>query len=725
MKSIDQMDYNSTAEKLVNVLCEKTENQDRHFFRIQVAYFFSKVASMMRTTIQTPDRGDIPVNMYGINLAISGYGKGMSMNIMEDSVIPGFRGRFLKETFPHVSKTNLAKIAVDRASKSGQDPDEVELPRVSNEFNNLGELAFSFDSATTAAIKQMRLKLLMSDAGSINMEIDEIGSNLLGNSDVLSTFLELFDMGKVKQKLTKNTVENQRLADIEGKTPANCLLFGTPSKVFDGGKIEEEMRSMLGTGYARRSFFGCANSPLKDMSTTVEETYNKLTNTSSADFMKKLRAHFYDLADISNFNIHLTVSKPVALLNIEYKKFCEKRAINLPEHEEILKAEMNHRYFKAMKLAGVYAFIEESLEVTEEHLYSAIRLAEDSGDALKRMLKRERPYMRIARYLAELDSPVTHVDLIEDLPCYRGSAAHRRDLLDQAIAWGYTNNILIKKSVNDGVDFLSAETLERVNPEKMRISYGTQLAHNYSNDYAKFSCFEKLTQTPGLHWINHHLYNGEKGAGHRLKENILTGCDMVVLDIDKGTTIQMAQSLLSNFTYHMHTTKRHTPDAHRFRVIIPLSHQVKLNDEDFKQFMKNIFNWLPFEVDEPTSQRERKWMTHKGQYWTNEGEPLDALLFIPKTKKEENTRRELADLSNLDNLERWFVNKTQEGDRSNKLVRYALMLVDSGADIDTVRIKTSDLNQKLADPLDQAEVNNTIMVTVARRITERAQSQTH
>jgi len=723
MKPFDQMTYHPLTEKLVDVLCEKTENRDRHFFRIQCSYFFSKVASMMRVTVQTPDRGDIPTNMYAINLAISGYGKGMSMNILEDSIIPGFRKRFLKETFPEVAKTKLAQLAVERAQKTGQDPDEVELPRIENEFNNLGELAFSFDSATTAAIKQMRLKLLMANAGSINMEIDEIGSNLLGNADVLATFLELFDVGKVKQKLTKNTVENQRLADIEGRTPANCLLFGTPSKVFDGGKVEQEARSMLGTGYARRSFFGCADTAVKTQDASVEEIYDKLTNTQSADFVKKLRIHFHDLADISYFNLHIIVSKPVALLNIMYKKSCEERAAALPEHEEIMKAEMNHRYFKVMKLAGVYAFIDESDEVTEDHLYNAIRLAEDSGKALHRMLRRERPYMRIARYLAELDSPVTHVDLIEDLPCYTGSATHRKDLMDQAIAWGYKNNILIKKSVNDGVDFLSAETLEKVNREEMPFSWSTQLAHNYRNDYANFYEFHKLSQQKGLHWINHHLYEGEKGNGHRIKENVLTGCSMIVLDIDKGMTIKMAQSLLSNYAYHMHTTKRHTPEHNRFRIIMPLSHKVRLNDEDFKQFMRNIFEWLPFDcADEATAQRERKWLTFDGEYWQNEGESIDALLFIPKTRKEEILRKEMADLSKLDHIERWFVHNSQEGDRSNKLIRYALMLIDCGAQIDEVRHKVSDLNQKLAQPLEQAELNNTIMVTVARRLSDKASS---
>ncbi len=56
------------------------------------------------------------------------------------------------------------------------------------------------------------------------MEIDEIGSNLLGQMDVLTTFLELYDVGKVKQKLIKNTVR-QRKSKMLPKIITKISLF--------------------------------------------------------------------------------------------------------------------------------------------------------------------------------------------------------------------------------------------------------------------------------------------------------------------------------------------------------------------------------------------------------------------------------------------------------------------------------------------------------------------
>jgi hypothetical protein len=66
---------------------------------------------------------------------------------------------------------------------------DTSLAEVTKEYESLGKLAFSFDSGTTAAVKQMRHKLMMADIGAMNFEMDEIGSNLLGNVDVLGTFL--------------------------------------------------------------------------------------------------------------------------------------------------------------------------------------------------------------------------------------------------------------------------------------------------------------------------------------------------------------------------------------------------------------------------------------------------------------------------------------------------------------------------------------------------------
>jgi len=713
MRDLETIEYNTTANDLVNVLCQKTQSTNRLFFHILVAYYFAKVASMMRTNIKTHDRGKIPVNLYAINLASSGEGKGHSTNIVEEQVIHIFRERFLEETFQAASEASLARLAVKRAIKKGV-PDEEELLRVTKEFELLGNLAFSFDSGTTAAVKQMRHKLLMSECGSMNMEIDEIGSNLLGNVDVLTTFLELYDIGKVKQKLTKNTAENLRGEEIDGKTPTNMLLFGTPAKLLNGGRAEDEFFSMLETGYARRCLFGFSKLSTRDRTLTPQQIYDMLTDNTADTFLQTLAGRLGDLADPLNFNTDILMSKDVSILILEYRMHCEKFAETLSDHEEIRKAEVSHRYFKALKLAGTYAFIDGSPDLTEEHLYNAIALVEASGKSFEALLTRERNYVKLANYIANIKREVTHVDMVEELPFYKGSETQKRELMSLAIAYGYKNNIIIKKSVTDGIEFLRGETLDKTDLEAVTISYSTKLGSEYKNDTAPFLELHKLTQASGMHWCAHHCLDG-----NRREDHILPGFNLITLDIDGGVTMDTAKLLLKDYQFLLYTTKRHSPTAHRFRIVLPMTHTLKMDVADYKEFMANVFEWLPFDVDKQTTDRSRKWMSCPGTYEYNTGETIDSLLFIPKTSKNEERKKIINSQQSLSNMERWFVNNTATGNRSNQLIKYALMLVDAGQDQDNVHNNVLALNRKLADKMEESEIISTIMTTASKAIYKR------
>ena len=713
MQSFDQMEHHATSEKLVEILCSKTQNSNPLFFRVLVGYYFSVVASTMRCTIATHDRGDIPVNLYALNLSTSGSGKGFSTNIIEHSVINQFRQRFMEETFPILAEQNLPILSLKRANRKSTDPDE-ELIRVTKEFEQLGNLVFSFDSGTPAAVKQMRHKLLMADAGAVNLQIDEIGSNLVGNVEVLNTFLELYDVGLIKSKLIKNTSENTRNEEIVGRTPTNMMLFGTPAKLLNGSKTEEELYSMLETGYARRCFFGYSRGANKSESMTPEEVYLRLTNQDSNTYLEKLSDRLENLADIINVNKRLIMSKETSLLLIEYRLKCEREAESYPEHEEIKKAEISHRYFKALKLAGAYAFIDDSTELTEIHLYNAIKLAEESGAAFQQLLTRDRSYVKLAKYIATVKRDITQADLVEDLPFYRGALGQKTEMLSLAIAYGYKNNIIIKKSFSDGIEFLRGETLEATDLNKMVLSYSTDITTDYRNEYAPFDQLHRLVQVNGMHWVAHHL-NG----GYRNEENCIPGFNLVVLDVDGGMNISTAKMLLKDYKFLIYTTKRHTEEEHRFRIIFPINYKLDMDAKDYKEFMANIYEWLPFDVDTATNQRARKWMSHEGFYEYNEGEMLDVLPFIPKTSKN-NERKELINSQqSMDNLERWVINNIGDGNRNNMLLRYSMILMDGGFDFEAIRTRVMGLNEKIADKLEEVEVMGTIMVTVAKALAAR------
>ena len=710
-KQYAKMKYFPLQEKLVKILSQKTQNRDLKFFRLLVAFYMAQVASSMRCSVKSQDRGVIPVNMYAINLAGSGYGKGNSTNILVDDVLHKFRKRFTNETFPNIVDESLDEIAEMRCAISGNDLED-ELQIVRAEFESLGKPVFSFDSGTIPAIKQFRQMLIMGKCGAITMIADEIGSNIMELSEPLKVFFELYDKGVVGDKLTKNSKENTRVTQMIGKTPANMLLFGTPTKLFDGGAQEREFRSLTSTGYARRCFFGYGRVRKKEFKQTPEEIFDALTADNSNQILAEAADAFEVLAGEENFNQVITMDRDASIELITYKMDCEKRAQSLPTIKEDERNQLSHSYFKVLKLAGVYAFMDGSAKVKKNHLYAAMRMAEDSTTAFNdKICHIERNHVRLAKYLADSPTAVTHADILKDLSFYPTNVMGRREIIELAASYGYTENIAIIQTKDGQIDLFKGERLKVTSLSEMICSYSTKITTEYENNMISFEDVAELCGTKGYHWINHHTKGGYRDEAHMCK-----GFNMVCIDVDKFVDISTVEMLLHEYNYIIYTTKRHTNKKNRFRIVMPLTHHMKIGKSVFKEFMRNIFEWLPFEVDEATPQRSRKWLSHNGNVLTNSGKLLDAQDFIPKTPKAILLNQRTLELADLSTMERWFMGHMEKGNRSDSLIRYALMLVDMGMGRKDIQQRVLDLNSKIGDGLSETEILTTVMLTVIRKL---------
>ena len=713
--------YHPFSEKIVDILVRKVNNDNRHFFRILIGYYLSKVASMMRCNIQTNDRDVVPVNTYVLNLMVSGTGKGHSTNILEREFIAHFKKEFLNTVFPKKAEEHIQILAQERAQSrinTGQsiitlaEEYSIQLDKFQRHFDRLGELAFSFDSGTSPAVKQMREKLLLASAGSMNLELDEVGSNIASNVDVLNTFLELYDVGLVKQKLIKNTVENIRSEELPGNTPTNLMMFGTPTKLLDGGKTEEEFKQFLETGYARRLLFGYTIDSHRTKYATAQERYQQMVDTVLAADMQAIQQEFTNFAK-RPFNPVLQMSPDNSIYLIKYQMRCEAAADDMKDHMSVHKAEMIHRYYKALKLAGAYAFADNSTEINQDHLDYAINVVEDSGEAFHTLMRKQGPYERLAHYLADCDNEVTQHELIEELPFYKGSEAQRRDLMTLAMSFGYKNNIIIKKRVLDDIEFFVGETLMETDLNKLTVGLSQNIAYDYQTDAPPFDKLHKLTTAPGYHYTAHGFVNG-----HRKSENAIPGFDLLILDCDGDVTISTVKVLLEDYTFLISTTKRHTAEINRFRLILPISHRIKLTPNEYSRFMVNVFEWLPFPVDEAAKDIARKWEAYAGHYEYNDGAIIDATMFIPETKRSDETKLQIS-VSGVNNIERWFKTHTSKGNRANHLYRYGMVMVDASMDLPTIIENMENFNESLDAPLPEDQFRNSTVKSISKAFQKR------
>lgn len=715
LKPFDQMAYDPVTEMLTDIMCAKTQNSERMFFRIANSYYWGVLASQMHAKVEGWGGSQLPINIYAMNLSPSGTGKGYSTGLVEDQVINRFRETFMENTFPLAAEQRMKSLANARATRKGTDPND-EYEGLLKEYNTIGSLLFSFDSATVPAVKQLRHKLNLARAGGVNLQVDEIGANLVGQTEVLNAFLELYDKGKIKDKLVKSSVENTRYESIDGSTPTNMLLFGTPSKLLDSGLTQKYLTEMLEMGYARRCFFGYIPKVKKNVGADAATLVNQMFNNSNDATLDQLSCDLEQLADISNMNKIVRIEQAEAIYLMEYKIHCDKRADCLKDHETIIRSELENRFFKVLKLAGAYAFRDYSPNITIDHLEAAMRLAEDSGEHFARLMTPEYDYEKVARFLADCDTGVTLPDLEQALPCFRGSKQVKDQMIEYAVAWGYRHNIIVKKLYDGNILFLRGETLKETNTDEMILSTSTKLAEGYKSSRIKFEDLSQLGSVNDYHWANHHF-----DGGYRREDHTLAGFNMIVLDVDGTLPLATAKELLKEYKCYFYTTKRHQNEdkLDRYRIILPTNYELQLDREEYKMFMDNVMSSLPFEMDESCNQRNKKWLTcASAETFFNDGDLFDVIPYIPRTAKNEEREARFKDQKDLDNLERWVLNNTGDGNRNKQLYNYAMVLVESGLQFTDIGERVRSLNNKLMDKLSDEELQATILKSIQSKGTK-------
>ena len=725
----DNLQYDPLVERIAHVIADELgETEDFSFFRSHATFYFSIIANMMRTKIRQPNGREDILCYFAINLAPTAFGKGVSTRIMETEVVNRWRDKFFSKTWPAQVDYQLEKLAQKRAIRDNIDHTAA-LDAVKSEFVGNGKLLFTFEKPTESALKQNRTLLQMAQMGSMNLSTDEIGANLLKSKDAIDNFLTLYD-GQLQNNFVKHTRDQQRADEYFGLIPASMVLFGVPSALLDGDKVQEQFTAMLNHGYARRCFYSYVPEDRRDREQLSPlEQWDKMHLGNSSAFLDDVSRQLEILADSSKVNQKLEFSKDAFLMLAQFDNDSKLQGKALMEDNpfpslelRLLVNEIENRRQRVQRLAAVYAFISMASEITIDHVGSAIKFALDSSKAFERMIRTDEAHIQLAKYIAFVNREVTQPHLIEHIPSFKKASVRDREaLLTQAVAWGYTNSILIKRKVVDAVEFIRGETLEPTDTQHCLISHSADIVDGYQTQTIAFDRLFTMTSTPGMNWINHELKDGHQGMGYRHNDNVVPGFNLVVIDVDNGIAVQTAQRLLEGYKALYYLTKRHTHAAHRFRIVMPTNYKLKLDTNDFEELMKNLFDWLPFPADDHTGQRSRKWLSGipgNNSYFYQDGQLLNVLPFIPKTTRHEEFKKRQIKLGDLDALQRWFALNTFDGIRNNYMLRYAHVLMDVGCGLEDVRQKLYQLNSQVADPIAESEIDNTIMKTVYRRLNQ-------
>jgi hypothetical protein len=701
---------NIIQENIVDLLCSYTNIKNKAFFRIIVLYKLAIIATMMRVGVSFMRTERIPPNIYSIALAPSGFSKGKSMNIL-NQMFSGFRDIFKNRLFYSYPEEHIKKIANFYNMKYGI-PVNDKLAELRTQYFNSAKFIYEFPIATIEGIRSLRTKLSIAGIGSTNMVIDEIGSTIRNQliKDSITYGLETYDLGLATPKLLKYNGEEAYDANV----PNNILMFGSQSTLLDNGESEKSFIEFLEAGYARRLLFAVEEKQ-SIVIKSAEERYVEILSNEQSIMFEHLKDKFTKLADFNLIGKQYKLDKHLCLKLLDYENKCVQAAEDMPASYILQKIEMKHRYWKVIKIAGIYAFIESRNEITETDINDAIELVEESGDNLYKLLQSEPKYITLAKHFKEnVGKSITNVDLSKELIFYNSlKDTEKKNLLNMAIAYGYKNGIIIQKEVVNDIEFYKTKLYENSDLDNLLISYSNDIAKGFLPRKIKFENLHKAVTQSKNYFAVHHFINGE-----RKSDNVIQGFNMFVIDIDKDLSIKCFKELMADYKYLLYTTKSHTEDCNRFRVIFPMSNILRLNIDEYRHFYERFIDWLPFNVDTACKDIARAWATNNGEYFYNEGKLINVFDFLNDNTVYKN--QFIKGTRSLEPLERWFVENIESGNRNHMLYRYAIYISNTTNDVEYIRRMVLNLNDKLKEPLGIKEIDHTIMQSIKTKVGEKS-----
>lgn len=691
-KNMKNTQYFKLVEDCVDVLCTSTGNTDRAFFRNITIFIFGIMASSMRTNVHFKDRGKpLPVNTYVVNLASSGFSKTRSLSILDGQLVGKFKKKFMEETYGIIATQKINALAQKRAELTGIDLETI-LEDIISEVEAAGANMFYFDSGTPEGFKQMRRKLITTGAGSLNFVGDELAVNLVKNTELLGTLIQAYDLGEIKDKLITNSTERKRNESQDGRVPTNVLLFGTPDRLLGGSKLEDILLEWIESGYGRRCLFGYVNATLAPKALTPEQRYDQMVNTHLASSIEKLSNHFEGLADITNFEKTIEVSKEVSIALLEYEAHCVTKAASLGKYSQMEQTEQLHRYFKVIKLAGIFAFVGKEDEVSMKTLQAAISYVEDSGEAFKRILNRDSLYVTLAKYLGGIGREVTQIDIIQDLPMFKGNKSQKSELILMAITWGYSNGIVIKTRTINGIEFYKGDMVETTDIDNCIVSCSTS---HYEDFITGTVAFQDLNRVSGgtryPYWSNHTYKEGNC-------DQISTeaGFNLLPIKLRGSVSVLTAQKLFKPYKHLIYLEKGSDGEDISVVVVLCLSHTLFLSAEDYIAFIDNISVWMPVEVKQES--RHTVWQGNLQSQHSSEGKFVDVFNFIPKTSKADTYKKNARQDTSMSKVQRWFLH---DFELTEGLQNYAEYLTGDERSLQEVKDTLVTLNASLKEGLSE------------------------
>lgn len=571
-------------------------------------------ASQFRRNIWHWDGFELPINSTSFVIAGSGDGK--------DSAVKAVRRCFAvaQANILEERKSLAKKAAIAAASEAGETPPY--------EYENYKKFYIPPPPYLIAPTTPQGLIQHINDISDIplgagSLYAGELGDELATNAnmlEIIKIIAEVFDTGDKESVYTKG--KEFRSKEISAM-PLSALFVGSPKYILYDYSVKKKFLIAFESKLARRSFFCYVQKPQSklDNISLLEATKLERQLSAQANIYKEQISE--GVTKVANYHIKkqnelIQISDDVQDLFNIYKLYNDRVSDTISHKYPLSKLVRKHLQWKALKLAGAFAIIEESDTIEVSHYISAIRFCEQLDDDMmifEQDLNKEQyevfadfmqnntvngktsvtlHELRKSGYISSQGSATSKMkELVHLASSYDPSGIYTYDkdgvyyeqiIKVDGLTLSYLpiDNSRIEKAVASGNE--SAITREKEQVAKQAVSgfipvnvTFADLADMLSDDNA-YSPFLFKDNTRG-------------------RDNVISGAKFIVLDIDKSDiTYTEAHYILQDINHHIaQTSNKNNP--FKFRILIELDSIVDVSAQLWKHFYTSIAKSLSFTVD--------------------------------------------------------------------------------------------------------------------------------
>ena len=555
---------------------------------------------------------------------------------------------------------------------------------------------------TTEGLYLRALAISNSFTGSLNIINEEVLDVIKDSS--LNKMKELYD-GRFNAKVIKGSI-NQNIYNLN----ANMLLFGSSIKIKKDIGTYNLFSNALSSGVHRRSYiYYEPPQPIQKK----EKHEEVISDNSIAQNVKSfIKNNLSDRLNGKDIVINIDCRDIINDISQELLEFSNEYI-----YDERYSAEIGS-LDRIVKLATYHHIATGSYRVNENDFAYAYDFYKRCRESTKQLFNIEPQHKKIYKILKSTNE-LSKSEILEKDIFQRNTFNEDLDLVDEIC---YRNNeVLVQKG--NRVKKYKIEPLPPTDISKIIISLsieqekGARATKYKSMELPLFGDKQSLESLVVSDKISSfclvHFENNK-----RSDKNAIAGQNCIAFDFDDGeTTLEDVFSLFKDYKYLIYTTKSHTEDQHRFRLILPTKFMFYVNQEQHAGLIENISNLLGItNYDIATRNISRLWFTNaKAKVFTNQqGEMLDVNCCIPNTKKEEELVRvseddvdEITKDKRVQGMLRWTVANATKGSRNISLFKLYKFVCDVGSKEEANEI-VYIANSLISEPLSEKEIQTLI-----------------